>query len=411
MKRNRQPLSRVVRSTVATFAVIFAFTGAAPPPPPAATEKAKLARIEPLPPVRIGPQPLQAIRPLSLLQERIATGDETAFERQGELAAEIDRQLKAFPVGVWNDARNRHALIKHTLSGGNPDLLRAIAERKMFVETEIPLAHGALAYAEGHRMAARTRLEEVNILKLAPSLAGHVALIKAIVWADADPVAARRFSESARLLSPGTLVEEAALRLSVELHIATGDDKLVEADGARLLRRFPRSKYIKPIIQQLVWFVAARDYASTPARKVWLEYVSSHLAQDSRADFFIMLAETSLRFGKIVTAAYAAQMAAFQGADRALTLAYEGSALVVSATPARGLKLLAAAEAFAPAAATNELIEQARLLGVMIEASPDQVAERSPGGSLTALPASSAQLPKVRNAILLADKLLKDTAE
>jgi len=400
----------LVANRLAVALIVVVSIGAASNPF-AADHKQNLVGIEAMAPPRTGPQPMHAVRALSALQERIGAGDEAAFDGQSALAADIDRQLRALPMDVWKDARNRYALIKLALSGGNPQLLRIIAEKRLFAETEIALAHGALAYAEGHPTAALNYLDKVDCLALGPSLAGHVALIKAILKAETDPSAALALSDIARLLSPGTLVEESALRLAIELDIAIGERQRFEADVARYLRRFQRSKFAMSVVPQLAVFAAAHDYPGSAERKAWLERVSLRLRQDMRAELFVTMAEHGLRFGKLATVAYAARNAAASGADRALVLAYEGAALVISPNPTEGLELLAAADKFAPGAATNELIAVARSFATAIQAPPEVGVQPLPGQPPTTASAQSAQVARVGKAIAIADKQLQDTAQ
>jgi chemotaxis protein MotC len=194
-------------------------------------------------------QPFQAVRTLSALQERMAQGDETAFAMQKDVVREIADELKKFPPTVWSEQRNRRALIKYALSGGDPELLREVLGQKLFGADELPLAEGALAYAEGQRSVALRHLEKVDVFALPPSLAGHVALVTAIVVANTDLARVVRLADEARLLSPGTLVEETALRLGMEGAITRGDRPKFEMLASRYFRRFPRSPYLGAIIR------------------------------------------------------------------------------------------------------------------------------------------------------------------
>ena len=156
---------------------------------------------------------------------------------------EIAQELKAFPFEVWKSVRNRQALIKYALSGGDPDLLQMVLARKLFAEDELALAQGALAYAAGNRSVVLRLLDKVDVYELPPSLAGHVALVKAIVVANTDLAKVVRLCDDARLLSPGTLVEETALRLAIEATITQGDQAKFEmialdTSGGFRVRRF-----------------------------------------------------------------------------------------------------------------------------------------------------------------------------
>ena len=61
------------------------------------------------------------------------------------------------------------------------------------------------------------RWRPVDPLTQPPELGAFLALVKGSITAADDPAAAQKMFDEARLLSPGTLVEEAALRRSIAL--------------------------------------------------------------------------------------------------------------------------------------------------------------------------------------------------
>ena len=350
------------------------------------------------------------MRDLTLLQDRIGAGDEAAFRLQPQVAAQIAQRLKTYPPEFWKDVRNRLALIKFALSGGDPEILRTVAEKQMFTEADATLARGVLAYAEGFREQALGDLDKVDVTMLGPSLAGHVALVKAILAAETDPVAARQASLQARWLSPGTLVEEAALRLAIEIDIQLVDGKRFETDVARYLRRFPASRFAPAVLVQVGSFTAFWNYSAQPIKKAWVETVATGLELTRRAELFVAMAEYGIRYGRLATAAFATGHAAASGADRATILAYEGAAQVVNIDPANGLVLLASADAFGPDAATSELISAARIVGELIRAptAPASVSRSSAGEKISP---KSARSVKAEQALAAADKLMEETVQ
>ena len=390
------------------FVVIAISLTAANPPQPETSRSEPLAAIVPLMLTRSGPQPVIEVRELSLLQDQIGAGDKEAFQKQQQVAAEVEQRLRSFPVEVWNNARNRLALIKFTLSGGNPELQRSIAERKLFTESEVPLVRGSLAYAEGFREQALIELTKVDITLLGPSLAGHVSLVKAILVAETDPASAQIALRLARLSSPGTLVEEAALRLAVELDIRLSDNKKFEADAARYLRRYQMSAFAPTVLSLIGAFTGSRDYVANAAGKAWLEQALNALGTECRSELLFAISEYALRYGKLATAAYASRKAAAIGAEPSKSAAFEGAALVIGPNPAKGLALLAAAEAFAPEVTISELVTAARGVGSAIQAPPISIAWPPSEAEQIAQP-KSAQLVKARQLIDAADKLLEET--
>lgn len=204
-------------------------------------------------------------------------------------------------------------------------------------------------------------------------------------------------------------MEEAALRLSIELDIALGDKVRFEAHASQYLRRFHKSKFAVVVVSQIANFVAAHDYPANPARRAWLERVANRIAPERRAEIFIVMAELGLRSGKVAMTRYAARLAAASGVDRSLALAYEGAALVINPITAEGLERLAAAEGFSPATSTVELIAAARFVAAIIHAPAEVNLEVVAGSQVAAQSSPTVELAKARTAILNADKLLEET--
>ena len=68
--------------------------------------------------------------------------------------------------------------------------------------------------------------------------------------AEKEPAKALAYLDDARLLAPGTLIEEAAFRRQIALIASAGDGERYEMMVARYLRRFPNSVYAGNFRQQ-----------------------------------------------------------------------------------------------------------------------------------------------------------------
>jgi chemotaxis protein MotC len=320
--------------------------------------------------------PYDLVRDLAELQEHIVSGRQEAASRQGTLAREIGDQLALVDASAWSDARNRMGLVKYVLMGGDPEALERRLTETIFPEAELSVARGVLAYARGRRAAAAEHLETVEPRFLGPSLAGHIALIKAILVRDTNGAKARRFCDEARLLSPGTAVEEAALRLAIDMAIAQGDaigfDQLV----LRYTYRFPQSLYRPKLDARVARILAARRHDSDRGFGLATS-LAEQLPDAERSNFYSELAEAALRAGNAAIATRAARSAvavisAIGGATAALR-AIEGAALVTGPARTQGLHVLADAEAANPSASTRDLIAAARRLAAAIGAGPDRI--------------------------------------
>ena len=346
--------------------------------------------------IAIERQPHHVVRMLGALQERIAQGDEAAVAVQPAVVAEIAQELKTYPLEAWKSVRNRQALIKFALSGGDPELLRMVLARKLFTEGEAVIAQAALAYAQGNRSVVLRLIDKVDVYDLPPSLAGHVALVKAIVVANTDLARVVRLSDDARLLSPGTLVEVTALRLAIEATITQGDRPKFEAIAVRYFRRFPRSPFLSAVVRPVAGAIAEGGYSERPDGARWVHGVVQYLDPNKLVSFYTALAEAGLRLSRLPTTIHAARMAqkyARKGSvEEAWALAYEGSALMIGSDRTLGLARLAAAEAIGGKSSVHELIGGARAVARLIQSPPmDLPTPEAPPAAAIKAPAQVAQ--------------------
>src|SRR5262249_36436856 len=143
------------------------------------------------------------------------------------------------------------------MSGGNPDTMGALLGKLHLEETDRSLGTGILGYLKGDVPTARVALQPVDPRALPPELGAFFALVKGSVIASEDPNAALTMFDDARLLSPGTLVEEAALRRTIALGSRALDANRFLSIGSQYIRRFLRSPYASQFVDALVAGVVA----------------------------------------------------------------------------------------------------------------------------------------------------------
>lgn len=188
-------------------------------------------------------QPYQMVRSLQLVQDRIASGDHAALPMQNKLLEMIDARLRAAGRQDFADERNFHAMLVYAMSGGNPATIEAVLLRLQLDKADMTLAEGVLDYLRGRQGEARSALANVDPMTVAPELGAFLALVKASITTTSDAAAASKLFDQARLLGPGTLVEEAALRRSLSLATTLGDaDRFLRA-SSQYVRRYLRSPY------------------------------------------------------------------------------------------------------------------------------------------------------------------------
>lgn len=170
-----------------------------------------------------GLQPYQLVRSLQLIQDRIAGGDHAALPMQAKLLEITDAKLRAADAEDFKDPKNFRALLVYGMSGGNPVTVEAAASRATTDPQSLAIARGVVAYLNGRPGAAIEILKPIDPMSVPADLGAFLALVKGSLLATDEPAAALTLLDKARLLSPGTLVEEAALRRSVGLAVAQGD--------------------------------------------------------------------------------------------------------------------------------------------------------------------------------------------
>jgi len=202
-------------------------------------------------------QPYQMVRSLQLVQDRIAAGDHAAMPMQAKLLEMIDARFRAAGAGDFEDAKNLRALLVYGMSGGNPATVGSTAAGLALDATDKAVASGVVDYLGGRPANAIKAFEPVDPMTLPPDLGAFVALVKGSLLATDDPAQALRLLDEARLLSPGTLVEEAALRRSIGLAVDTGDAARFALASAQYAARFLHSPYASQFADSFVSGVVA----------------------------------------------------------------------------------------------------------------------------------------------------------
>ena len=111
------------------------------------------------------------------------------------------------------------------------------------VESERALVRGALAYITSHETDALEPLSKIDLDTLDLRLAGQIAFARSVLVTKRDPKAAVLLLDWARLLAPGGLVEEAALRRETALLTEAGKSPRVATLTRQYATRFPASLY------------------------------------------------------------------------------------------------------------------------------------------------------------------------
>jgi chemotaxis protein MotC len=290
--------------------------------------------------------PADLIRALRAGQDRITQGDTEAHLAQRSSLARIGEQLAALQPEVWKEPRNARAALAFVLCGGAPALLKRLVAIGALPAIDDKLAQGVLAYGESRDEDALELLSAIDARELDVSIAGHIALAQAELTAKKDPKKALELLDDARLLAPGTLIEEAALRRQVSLVAATGDFDQFERFATTYLRRFAKSVYASAFRAQFAADVAARGDTGGGDHTARLQTSLEALEPAERRDVFVIIAREAVIRGRAALARFAAANAGplfeEKSMGRLQASLYQAAALIVSEDIDKGMSMLGA---------------------------------------------------------------------
>ncbi|TPM00698.1 chemotaxis protein MotC [Mesorhizobium sp. B2-3-10] len=202
-------------------------------------------------------QPYQLVRSLQLVQDRIAAGDHAAMPMQAKLLEMTDARLRAADAEDFKDPKNFRALLVYGMSGGNPVTVEAAVSRAASDPRNLAMAKGVIDYLNGRPGEAIEALRPINPMTLPGDLGAFLALVKGSLLATDQPAAALTLLDEAKLLSPGTLVEEAALRRSVGIAVTQGDAARFALASTQYVERYLYSPYASQFADSFVSGVIA----------------------------------------------------------------------------------------------------------------------------------------------------------
>jgi chemotaxis protein MotC len=285
--------------------------------------------------------PYEIVRSLQALHDQMALGNRAAHAEIPQILRRLGDKLVAVNPAVWREPRNARAVVIYILSGGEIRVAQKVLADKDCPASEKRLIEGALAYLEGDKTKAKTLLENVDPRSLDPAVGSHIALAQAALIADDDPKKAIKLLDMARVLAPGTLVEDAALRREVFLAEQTTDfNKFVDMAG-QYLRRFRRSVYAASFQRGFPTAVEHLALAGNPQQLAELGGLFKGFGTHEKLRLFLHIAKSALVNGKIDVARWASENAAELAAKDSVAAhratLYDGATLILTKDYAHGL--------------------------------------------------------------------------
>ncbi|MGE0500367.1 MAG: chemotaxis protein MotC [Rhizobiaceae bacterium] len=359
------------------------------------------------------PEPLQAyqmVRSLQLVQDRIAGGDHAALPMQRKLLEMIDAKFRSAEAASFQDRRNVRSLLIYAMSGGNPVTVDVVRSRFPLEEQDRRMLDGVLDYLNGRPKRAGDTLSRLDPMALEQDLGAFLALVKGSVAALEAPETAIALFDKARLLGPGTLVEEAALRRSVSLAIERHDPERFLRWSSQYARRFLRSPYAAQFADSFVSGVMAlSDTIDLEA----VEEIISWMNPEQRMVVYLRLARRAAIEGQPKVSAFAAPRAegvvdAEAGADPRAGL-YAALATVTSENVADVARKIGAIDATRLSVRDRELLDAVRRVATQVIAPLGPVAPEPAVEKIE--PSEPAPPPSNDAAANAGDEFIPETAE
>lgn len=249
--------------------------------------------------------PLYAlVRSLQYVQDSVVAGDFSAMEMQRFLLEQVDRKLRKAQPEDFDDPRNVDAALIYAMSGGNPKTLDFIVARDRYGYFDEEITGIMRAYLNGLVPTTKKPMKEIVEEYLDTSLGPYIALIAANVMAAAKDIKSVELFNLARLSSPGSLIEEAALRRSILISINSDMVGQALKFAHIYARRFSKSPYnvqfSQLIIEMIVQNLEAID-------EVIVDEIISYLPLDQQKRIYLRIARTGVVDGNSIMAKKALQ--------------------------------------------------------------------------------------------------------
>ncbi|MET4068097.1 chemotaxis protein MotC [Bradyrhizobium sp. S3.2.6] len=282
-------------------------------------------------------EPFELVRALQAVQDGIANGDTAAHASHIALIRQIGEKFLAADASVWSNPQNGQAVVIYLLSGGAPQIVRKLPRDKINVDAR--LFDGALAYVEGRQDEARDLLKDIKPRTISSGMGGQVALVQGALFARSEASLAIERLDDARLLLPGTLVEEAALRREILLVGQAEDFDKFEFLTLAYIRHYRNSVYASDFWQRFSTGLTQSTLALDDRRFARIAALLEQVDRASRLKLYLVIARGALVRGKLTVARLAGERALtlsadatpdrerahfYRGASRALTDEYDG---------------------------------------------------------------------------------------
>ncbi|BCH60688.1 chemotaxis protein [Agrobacterium vitis] len=327
------------------------------------------------------------LRSLQFVQDSVVRGDHSAADMQRFLLTRIDKRLRTAAPSDFEDPRNVDAALIYTMSGGNPATLDYLVARDVDGHFDNRVSDMLRKYLSGKGVLVASSLGEMVPLYQNGRVGPYIALVAGNVTLVKDPAAALKFFDIARLVAPGTIVEEAALRRSFQIAMDTGQNGRAMAYANRYVRRFLYSPYASQFADLLVQLVV--DHFSELDKNDILATLAT-MDPDRQREVYLRIARRATINGNQALASLASSqaqsLAGLPDKNDPQALLYGGAALISTTDVKNALNTISQLPKDQLSASDNALLEAARAVAQEVITLP--TAPQSPSASPSTPPPS-----------------------
>ena len=250
--------------------------------------------------------PYKMLRSLQFVQDSVVSGDHSAAEMQRFMLATLDERLRSADNAVFEDPRNVDAALIYAMSGGNPATLEFLVARDIDGNFDNRVTDVLRKYLSGKGTLIAKTLSDMVPEYRDKKIGAYLALVAGNITVSRDPKAALKFYDWARLVAPGTIVEEAALRRSLAVAI---DAKMLEPAmryAKSYARRFLHSPYASQFADLYVQ-LCVEHYDEMASADI--DATLAFMDNDRQQEVYLRLARKAAILGKNGLATLAADRA------------------------------------------------------------------------------------------------------
>ena len=223
----------------------------------------------------------------------------------------------------WDTPRERRAIALYLFARGAARPVRAIVEATPANAEDKKVLEGALAFAERRNADALQALAQVDARAVSADIAVPVAMTQARLSAPAEPGDAMAFFDMVRLLSPGSMWEEAALLEQLAIASRINDARRFASIARRFFGQFSKFPRVAEFQAAFSRGFEPLWIKSDQAAREELEGALDLLSQDMRVNLLLTAVRNALIGGDADGARRAARVFRRPGFadDRALVRA------------------------------------------------------------------------------------------